>query len=121
MPLGEIHEASPRGRPEVHVSVLSLLRVSHHDYLENPPFEQSARTPSYGGLDDKREYALSVLPGGVDVSWAHYTRSGNIVSLSVVCCPNIHHSGLSCPLNIGPNYSLLTQRDREIQRRAIPF
>ncbi|WP_030804604.1 hypothetical protein [Streptomyces sp. NRRL F-2799] len=67
-------------------------------YLESPPFEREDGKRAYVGLDVKRAYALDVLPRGVDVSWVHYTRTGNIVSINAVCCPNRHHRDLTCPL-----------------------
>jgi hypothetical protein len=67
-------------------------------YLENPPFVREDGKQAYVSLDVKHEYALDVLPLGVDVSWVHYIRTGNILSLSVVCCPNRHHPELACPL-----------------------
>ncbi|MEU3841108.1 hypothetical protein AB0E88_13870 [Streptomyces sp. NPDC028635] len=70
--------------------------TKHHE--DNPPVETEDGQQAYGDLATKREYALAVLPGGVDVSWVYYTKSGNIVSISLVCCPNIHHPDLACPL-----------------------
>ncbi|KUO12464.1 hypothetical protein [Streptomyces sp. DSM 15324] len=67
-------------------------------FLDNPPTGQGEEGRPDAGLDGRRAYALDVLPGGVDVSWAYYNRSGNIVSLNVVCCPNVHHPALTCPL-----------------------
>ncbi|MDX3383603.1 hypothetical protein PV682_19350 [Streptomyces niveiscabiei] len=67
-------------------------------YLDNLPLEPDDGKQMYVGLDVKREYAADVLPVGVDVSWVHYNRSGNIVSINVVCCPNRHHPDLRCPL-----------------------
>ena len=67
-------------------------------YVENPPFERDPEARTYVGLEDKRDHALRTLTGGKDVSWVYYTRSGNILSLSVVCCPNSLHPRLSCPL-----------------------
>lgn len=67
-------------------------------YLANPPFEREDGRQAYAGLGTKRDYATDVLPVGVDVTWAYYNRSGNIVSTSVVCCPNRHHPELACPL-----------------------
>ncbi|MEV0962158.1 MULTISPECIES: hypothetical protein [unclassified Streptomyces] len=66
-------------------------------FLDTPPFEREDGRRAYAGLDVKREYALDALPVGVDVSWVHYNRSGSIVSMSLVCCPNRHHPGLTCP------------------------
>ncbi|AKJ12906.1 hypothetical protein ABB07_23585 [Streptomyces incarnatus] len=76
---------------------VALKWLTKH-YLENLPFEREDGRRAYAGLETKREYAIDVLPVGVDVSWVYYTRSGNIVSLSVVCCPNRHHPELGCPM-----------------------
>ncbi|WP_234311753.1 hypothetical protein [Streptomyces griseus] len=67
-------------------------------FLDNLPMEREDGRPPYAGLDTKRDYALDVLPVGVDVSWVYYNRSGSMVSLNVVCCPNRHHPDLTCPL-----------------------
>ncbi|GAA1007672.1 hypothetical protein STXM2123_4390 [Streptomyces sp. F-3] len=67
-------------------------------YLDNPPAGHGDGARQGSELDHKRTYALDVLPGGVDVSWVYYNRAGNIVSINVVCCPNIHHPDLACPL-----------------------
>ncbi len=37
------------------------------------------------------------LDGGVDVCWAFYLRGERYVHIAVVCCPNRHASGYSCP------------------------
>lgn len=47
------------------------------------------REAAYGDRKTKREYAAAWC----DLRWVYYTKSGNTVSLSVVCCPNIHHPG----------------------------
>ncbi|MCN9244000.1 hypothetical protein NGF19_24995 [Streptomyces sp. RY43-2] len=67
-------------------------------FLDHPPMEREDGRQAYVDLDTKRAYVLDVLPVGVDVSWVYYNRSGGIVSLNVVCCPNRHHPGLTCPL-----------------------
>jgi hypothetical protein len=67
-------------------------------YLDNPPTEREDGQHWYLDLETKRDYARDVLPVGVDVSWVYYNRSGNIVSLNLVCCPNRHHPALTCPL-----------------------
>ncbi|MFB7931450.1 MULTISPECIES: hypothetical protein [Streptomyces] len=67
-------------------------------FLDNRPMEREDGRRAYVDLDTKREYARDVLPVGVDVSWVYYNRSGNIVSLNLVCCPNRHHPALTCPL-----------------------
>lgn len=68
------------------------------NYRAHPPFEREDGRRAYESLDVKRDYVIRVLPGGVDVTWAYYNRAGNIVSMSVVCCPNRHHPDLACPL-----------------------
>ncbi|GEC09926.1 hypothetical protein SSP24_75810 [Streptomyces spinoverrucosus] len=67
-------------------------------YIGNPPFERTDGLPAYAGLDVTLAYALDVLPRGVDVSCVHYTQSRGLFSASVVCCPNLHHPDLACPL-----------------------
>jgi hypothetical protein len=79
-------------------AVAAVDWLSKH-FLDNPPMEREDGRQAYTDLETKREYALDVLPGGVDVSWVYYNRSGSIVSLNVVCCPNAHHRQLACPLS----------------------
>ncbi|MEU6318114.1 hypothetical protein [Streptomyces sp. NPDC047009] len=67
-------------------------------YTDHPPFERSDGLQSYVSLDAKLAYAFDVLPRGVDVCWVHYTQSRNLISLSVVCCPNLFHPDLNCPV-----------------------
>ncbi|MFF1702473.1 hypothetical protein [Streptomyces sp. NPDC058252] len=67
-------------------------------YTDNPPFERTDGLHAYVGVDVKVAYAYDVLPGGVDVTWVHYTPAKNLFSLSVVCCPNRFHPRLACPL-----------------------
>ncbi|WP_406168847.1 hypothetical protein [Streptomyces sp. NBC_00996] len=67
-------------------------------YTDQPPFERSDGLQAYVGLDGKLGYAFDVLPRGVDVSWVHYTQSRSLLSMSVVCCPNLFHPDLPCPL-----------------------
>ncbi|WP_406192005.1 MULTISPECIES: hypothetical protein [unclassified Streptomyces] len=54
------------------------------EYEENPPFIRADRLQAYSSLENKLEYATDVLPRGVDVSWAYYTPSKNLISFSVV-------------------------------------
>ncbi|WP_240799829.1 hypothetical protein [Streptomyces sp. A1277] len=68
------------------------------EYDANPPFVRSDGLAAYSGLHSKLEYATDVLPRGVDVTWVYYTSSKNLISFSVVCCPNRFHPGVSCPL-----------------------
>ncbi|MGX1029589.1 hypothetical protein [Streptomyces sp. SAI-097] len=67
-------------------------------YVINPPFERADGGQAYVGLDVKLDYALNVLPRGVDVSWVHWTPSRSLFAAQVVCCPNLHHPDLTCPL-----------------------
>ncbi|MGW2550078.1 hypothetical protein [Streptomyces sp. NPDC001635] len=67
-------------------------------YTVHPPFERTDGGQAYISLDGKVAYAGDVLPRGVDVSWVHYTQSRSLFSASVVCCPNLHHLDLDCPL-----------------------
>jgi hypothetical protein len=67
-------------------------------YTASPPFERTDGLHAYVGLDVKIAYALDVLPRGVDVSWVHYTQSRSLFSASVVCCPNLFHPTIPCPL-----------------------
>lgn len=77
--------------------VIALEWMTKH-YLASPPLEREDGKRGYVDLDVKREYASDVLPLGTDVSWVYYVRSGNIVAIDVVCCPNRHHPELACPL-----------------------
>lgn len=67
-------------------------------YTGNPPYERPDGARTYVELDAKVGYAVDVLPRGVDVSWVHYTPSRTLLSASVVCCPNLFHPALACPL-----------------------
>ncbi|MFE0420897.1 hypothetical protein [Streptomyces sp. NPDC058953] len=67
-------------------------------YEANPPFEPVDGSQTYHGLDIKLDYTTDVLPRGVDVSWVYYTPSKNLISFSVVCCPNRFHPEIPCPL-----------------------
>lgn len=67
-------------------------------YVSSPPFERSDGGQAYGGVDHKIAYAIDVLPRGVDVSWVHYTQSRSLFSASLVCCPNLFHPDIPCPL-----------------------
>ncbi|MER7174180.1 hypothetical protein [Streptomyces mesophilus] len=68
------------------------------EYEANPPFERTDGLEAYSSLDTKLDYATDVLPRGVDVSWVYYTPSKNLISFSVVCCPNRFHPEIACPL-----------------------
>ncbi|WP_241838391.1 hypothetical protein [Streptomyces sp. TSRI0281] len=67
-------------------------------YQANPPFERADGKVAYSSLDTKLEYAIDVLPRGVDVSWVYYLPSKSLISLSAVCCPNHFHPDIPCPL-----------------------
>ncbi|MEU4843846.1 hypothetical protein [Streptomyces gilvosporeus] len=67
-------------------------------YQEAPPFVRQDGLEAYCGLDWKIEYAEDVLPRGVDVTWCYYLASENLISYSVVCCPNRFHPEIACPL-----------------------
>ncbi|GGJ15385.1 hypothetical protein [Streptomyces brasiliensis] len=67
-------------------------------YNDQPPFERTDGLRSYGSLDGKIAYAYDVLPRGVDIAWVHYTQSRSLLPLSIVCCPNLFHPDLECPL-----------------------
>ncbi|MFI9772080.1 hypothetical protein ACIHJG_35245 [Streptomyces sp. NPDC052415] len=64
----------------------------------NPPFERTDGKQAYVPLAVKMTYAFDVLPRGVDVAWVHYTQARSLVSASVVCCPNLFHPDIACPL-----------------------
>ncbi|MET9354468.1 hypothetical protein ABZY14_16000 [Streptomyces sp. NPDC006617] len=67
-------------------------------YVSSPPFERTDGLQAYADLTAKTQYALNVLPRGVDVCWVHYTQSRALFAVQVVCCPNLHHLDLACPL-----------------------
>ncbi|MFG2717398.1 hypothetical protein ACGFW5_03685 [Streptomyces sp. NPDC048416] len=67
-------------------------------YEENPPFVRADGKQAYCGLDLKLEYAIDVLPHGVDVSWVYYLPCERLISFSIVCCPNRFHPEIPCPL-----------------------
>lgn len=69
--------------------------------LDNPPFEREDGKQTYSSLEEKQEYAFDALPRGVDVSRVHYNGARSIVSINVVCCPNLHHPEIPCPLPPG--------------------
>ncbi|MFC4115458.1 hypothetical protein [Nonomuraea zeae] len=48
-------------------------------------------------LDERVEYALHALPGGVDVLWGEWLRSGRFATIAMICCPN-RHVPHSCPI-----------------------
>lgn len=67
-------------------------------YTDNPPFERTDGLQAYISLDDRIAYAYDLLPRGVDTTWCHYTQSKSLLSMSVVCCPNLFHPDVACPL-----------------------
>lgn len=67
-------------------------------YAANPPFQHEDGRQAYVDLDTKIRHAEDTLPRGVDVSWVHYAKSANLVSFSIVCCPNHFHPHIPCPL-----------------------
>lgn len=68
-------------------------------YTDSPPFVRADGGQAYAELDVKVAYAYDVLPGGVDVTWVHYTQARSLFSASVVCCPNHFHPQAPCPLS----------------------
>ncbi|MFE0104098.1 hypothetical protein [Streptomyces sp. NPDC059009] len=74
------------------------LNWLNKQYQEAPPFIRKDGRQAYCGLDWKMEYAEDVLPRGVDVTWCYYLPSENLISYSVVCCPNRFHPEIACPL-----------------------
>ncbi|MFJ1914366.1 hypothetical protein ACIOGX_20875 [Streptomyces sp. NPDC088147] len=53
---------------------------------------------AYIDLDTKADYAEDALRRGSDAVWVHYTKSSNLVSFSVVCCPHRFLSRIPCPM-----------------------
>jgi hypothetical protein len=74
---------------------LGWLGKTHADA---PPTTRPDGSPAYLTLEGKLAYARKVLPHGVDVAWVYYLASRNLISYSVVCCPNRLHPALPCPL-----------------------
>ncbi len=89
------HAAHERTWSDVEGSLAWLTKA----YASNTPMERADGLTAYSGLNTKIEYASDVLPRGVDVSWVYYTPSDNLVSYSVVCCPNRFHPEIPCPLS----------------------
>lgn len=67
-------------------------------YAANPPFVREDGKRAYLDLDTRIRYSEDSLSHGVDVCWVHYTKSSNLVSFSVVCCPHRFHPQTPCPL-----------------------
>ncbi|MEU9557535.1 hypothetical protein [Streptomyces fumanus] len=89
------HQASPE---RTWMDASAALGWATKRFLDNAPMEREDGSQAYASPATKREYAIGVLPVGVDVSWVHYNRAGSIVSLNLVCCPNRHHD-FACPLS----------------------
>ncbi|MFI0966995.1 hypothetical protein ACH4S8_37275 [Streptomyces sp. NPDC021080] len=67
-------------------------------YTDNPPFERADGLQAYLSLDDRIAYAYDGLPRGVDTTWCYYTPAKSLLSMSVVCCPNLFLPKVACPL-----------------------
>lgn len=67
-------------------------------YTDQPPFERADGLRAYVPLDALIASAYDTLPRGVDVTWSHYTPGKSLLSMSVVCCPNLFHPSVACPL-----------------------
>ncbi|MEU1624292.1 hypothetical protein ABZ746_02905 [Streptomyces sp. NPDC020096] len=67
-------------------------------YEANPPFVCADGGWAYVDLEVKIEYALDMLPRGVDATWVHWVQSQALFSHSIVCCPSHHHPEIPCPL-----------------------
>jgi hypothetical protein len=79
-------------------------------YAANPPLVREDGKAAYCSLEWKVEYALDVLPRGVDVTWCYWMQSRMLTSYSVVCCPNLHEYDLPCPLPLPSNVTVLDTR-----------
>jgi hypothetical protein len=100
-PLMTGHWLAKRGqaaRARTWTDVTDAVEWLKQHYISNPPFERADGLQAYAGLDVKLAYALDVLPRGVDVTWVHYPQSRSLFSASVVCCPNLFHRDIPCPL-----------------------
>ncbi|MFD3910908.1 hypothetical protein [Streptomyces sp. NPDC058603] len=67
-------------------------------YGANLPVEREDSKQAYIDLDTKADYAEGALSRGSDAVWVHYTKSSNLVSFSVVCCPHRFLPRIPCPL-----------------------
>ncbi|WP_329385785.1 hypothetical protein [Streptomyces sp. NBC_01716] len=67
-------------------------------YGANLPFEREDGKRAYLDLPTKVGYAEDSLRRGSDAVWVHYTKSSNLVSFSVVCCPQRFLPEIPCPL-----------------------
>ncbi|MEU3862322.1 hypothetical protein AB0F03_34135 [Streptomyces sp. NPDC028722] len=66
-------------------------------YAEAPPLVRDDGKDACS-LEWKAMCALDALPRGGDVTWGYWTQSRMLVSYSVVCCPNLFHQELPCPI-----------------------
>lgn len=71
-------------------------------YTDNPPFERPDGLQAYLPLDALIAYTYDALPRGVDSTWSHYTQGKSLLSMSVVCCPNLFLPDVDCPLSPRP-------------------
>ncbi|MFE7275562.1 hypothetical protein [Streptomyces sp. NPDC057623] len=85
-------------RARTWTNVTDAIEWLRQQYTESPPFERADGLRAYVSLEVQVAGALDVLPRGVDISWVHHTGSQNLFSASVVCCPNLFHPHLACPL-----------------------
>ncbi|MGP4088026.1 hypothetical protein [Streptomyces sp. KR55] len=67
-------------------------------YTDNPPFERPDGLRAYLPLGTLIAYTYDGLSRGVDTTWCHYTQGKSLLSMSVVCCPNLFHPDVGCPL-----------------------
>jgi hypothetical protein len=67
-------------------------------YEENPPITRTDGGQAYVDVSVRIDYALDVLPRGVDVTWGYWTSSSTLASHSVVACANHFHPNIPCPL-----------------------
>ncbi|MER7841644.1 hypothetical protein ABTY98_38610 [Streptomyces sp. NPDC096040] len=79
-------------------------------YTETPPMVREDGKAAYCSLEFRVEYALDVLPRGVDIVWGYWTQSRMLASYAVVSCPNLFHPTLPCPFP--PNVTSLDSRRR---------
>lgn len=67
-------------------------------YCGAPPITRPDGGRAYVDLDVRIDYALDVLPRGVDVTWGYWTGPSTLASQSVVACSNRFHPNIPCPL-----------------------
>lgn len=101
-PMQTGHWLMRRDQAEAHltwtdaVDAVDWLKKTHGAHQ---PFDRADGSQAYTDLGTKAAYAEDDLPRGNDVVWVHYTKSTNLVSFAVVCCPHRFHSGIPCPLS----------------------